>query len=117
MDRSTLQRIVIVGGGPAGNHLKEEESKFFQVAGRLLSATKKKQLRSVLPSAFCEGLSRDPSHRRGGAPSGKSTAAQGDAASEDESNLGCGQQPRAPWVRAQRRLLRHVAQQGRDASA
>ena len=44
MDRSTLQRIVIVGGGTAGNHLKEEESKFFQVAGRLLSATKKKQL-------------------------------------------------------------------------
>jgi hypothetical protein len=33
MDRSTLQRIVIVGGGTAGNHLKEEESKFFQVAG------------------------------------------------------------------------------------
>jgi len=26
------------------HHLKEEESKFFQVAGRLLSATKKKQL-------------------------------------------------------------------------
>ena len=44
MDRSTLQRIVIVGGGTAGNHLKEEESKFFQVAGRLLSGAKKKQL-------------------------------------------------------------------------
>lgn len=28
------------------HHLKEEESKFFQVAGRLLSATKKKQLAS-----------------------------------------------------------------------
>ena len=38
MDRSTLQRIVIVGGGTAGNHLKEEESKFFQVAPSALPA-------------------------------------------------------------------------------
>jgi len=29
------------------HHLKEEESKFFQVAGRLLSATKKKQLAAM----------------------------------------------------------------------
>ena len=50
MDRSTLQRIVIVGGGTAGNHLKEEESKFFQVAGRLLSATKKERAAYPLPT-------------------------------------------------------------------
>ena len=53
------------------HHLKEEETKFFQLAGRLLSATKKKQLAReyTRESCACAGTTlpstkRWPSRRR-----------------------------------------------------